>query len=140
MTLVVELLVRFLGEIMHCYNHSDLTAVGICQYCGKAICHECIELVDTKVACKSTCIEHTKRHNKFLSLSYQSLEKSSGAYKSYGHFSLIAGLLFFIMGILPIGMGKGWGTIFFALLGCVFFYSAASNYKNSKRIKTDEKT
>jgi len=40
---------------MRCYNHHDKDAVGICRFCGRALCPGCAAEVEKAVACRDRC-------------------------------------------------------------------------------------
>jgi hypothetical protein len=40
---------------MNCFNHTDLSSIGVCQACGKALCSECSSQRSNGIACKITC-------------------------------------------------------------------------------------
>jgi hypothetical protein len=37
---------------MHCFNHSEADAVGICKVCQKGLCHACAADLQHGIACK----------------------------------------------------------------------------------------
>lgn len=42
---------------MHCFNHADRPAVGICKSCNKGLCKECLTELPNGIACKASCEE-----------------------------------------------------------------------------------
>ena len=42
---------------MNCYRHPNISAVGICKTCFKAVCPECATDVGNGLACKGSCEE-----------------------------------------------------------------------------------
>ena len=43
---------------MHCFNHNDRDAVGICKYCQKGLCLDCAADLPSGIACLG---KHEKR-------------------------------------------------------------------------------
>ena len=58
---------------MHCFEHRDRPAVGVCRACGKAVCADCVAADCPGIACASgTCAERVRgiaMHNARLSSS-----------------------------------------------------------------------
>ena len=71
---------------MKCYNHHDRDAFGICKACGKALCLECIDIVNGKVTCKDS----EKCHNRVNCFSNS---------KGLGYY---AGVLFAVIGTIGL--------------------------------------
>ena len=42
---------------MNCYRHSNVSAVGLCKTCFKAVCPDCAIDVGNGLACKDSCEE-----------------------------------------------------------------------------------
>jgi len=42
---------------MDCYRHSNISAVGLCKTCFKAVCPDCASDVGNGLACKGSCEE-----------------------------------------------------------------------------------
>lgn len=40
---------------MHCFNHSSLSAVGVCKACQKGLCTDCAVDVGNGIACMESC-------------------------------------------------------------------------------------
>jgi len=40
---------------MNCFNHTDISSIGLCQACGKALCSECASQLSNGIACKIAC-------------------------------------------------------------------------------------
>ena len=122
---------------MQCYNH-EVSAVGTCKHCCKALCIDCITEVEGICACKNSCESAVAEFEKYRLLSQQSIKKVSSTYKNGAIFNFICGLLFFSVGIIPVLTGKNYGMLFLSALGLAFFYGSYSAYKSAKRIQTNE--
>lgn len=87
---------------MRCFNHQKFEAIGICKYCGKGICKDCIFSEENGLTCSETCNKRvsvilkraTGSHNLILAMSIFSL---------LGTFVLIYGLL--LRDLFMIGFG-----------------------------------
>jgi hypothetical protein len=56
---------------MKCAKHSS-EAIGVCAYCGRAVCAECVKDSDgTRLVCSPTCAEPLLRNEKALNLILQ---------------------------------------------------------------------
>jgi hypothetical protein len=40
---------------MHCFNHRDVAAVGICRACSKGLCPECVNDLGHSISCRGSC-------------------------------------------------------------------------------------
>ncbi|QFT21285.1 hypothetical protein FIV02_06790 [Pseudomonas sp. THAF187a] len=123
---------------MQCHNH-EIQAVATCKNCYKAICRDCLSLVNGICACKNSCEQAVTDLEEYLSLSKQSIKKISNTYKNGAIFNFICGLVFLIIGIAPVITGSNYGVTIFAVLGLAFFYGSYASYKGGKRLETNEK-
>lgn len=39
---------------MKCFKHSN-EAIGVCAYCGRAVCKDCVKPGDARLACSAEC-------------------------------------------------------------------------------------
>ncbi len=44
---------------MNCFKHRELTAVGTCKICSKAVCPECVLEGDRDITCSPVCEEES---------------------------------------------------------------------------------
>ena len=104
---------------MHCFNHHDTTALGICKNCNKGICKECLTEVDNGLACTSTCIEDVKFLNTMIMKhKYSSKTLASTQYKSAFIYAAF-GLAFMVYGFNSDGL-----TGFTTIMGVIFTVGA----------------
>jgi hypothetical protein len=40
---------------MECFTHAGSSAVGVCQVCGKAVCHSCVVDAGVAIVCSEVC-------------------------------------------------------------------------------------
>ena len=73
---------------MHCYNHPEKEAVGICKHCHKGLCTECLTDLEHGLACKDVHEDAVNELNAIIGISARTLEK--------GKVSRFASPVFFI--------------------------------------------
>lgn len=56
---------------MHCYQHQDHEAVGICKACQKAVCTVCARDTSRGLACSDACVDEVSALNQIIDRSKQ---------------------------------------------------------------------
>ena len=125
---------------MRCFVHNDAQAVGICKNCSKALCLKCCRETDGILVCSSECEESVRSERKARSLANQSLGKAGAAYRQYGHFYAICGVILLAVGLLPWFLAGERGAILAIPFGVACFMAAYWSYRSGKRFTTDEET
>ncbi|HEY3915188.1 MAG TPA: hypothetical protein VGN61_11940 [Verrucomicrobiae bacterium] len=75
---------------MKCARH-DLDAIGICAYCGRALCRQCVpNPTPTRLACDESCAAALKNNERFAE---HLLEKSLQSARANSVYYYICGLL-----------------------------------------------
>src|SRR5258708_27948375 len=66
---------------MKCLTHTSVDAVGICAYCGQALCLDCLSKPATKpLTCSPQCAEAVSRNEKALeSILHQTLRSAQAS-------------------------------------------------------------
>jgi len=127
---------------MKCFNHPNVDAVAVCKSCGRALCHDCSADVSPGIACKEKCeedvaiINRITQYSKKVIASQQnkhSFQITSRAYKRNAVCTLLAGIVFFVTGIIPILNGEGYYLSFAIVLGVVFMIWAFFYYKGARQ-------
>jgi hypothetical protein len=79
---------------MKCLRH-DLEAVGVCAYCGRALCRECAKNVSgtARLACEGTCAAALARHEHALESLVEKSLQSARANSVY----------YYVCGVLCVG-------------------------------------
>lgn len=110
---------------MKCYNHNDRDAFGVCRFCGKGLCLECMKKDSDIVICANS--ESCNKQFELLNKSYKQINKNI-AFQNFGKFLFII----FGMTILLITAFSGWYpvwlmvSILFTLLGLHRVYNLSS--------------
>ena len=78
---------------MNCYNHNELSALGICKHCNKGICQNCLTDTGDGLACKGHCTEEVIAINQMINHNKKLVKGTSGNFKS-------AGVLYVVMGVI----------------------------------------
>jgi Flp pilus assembly protein TadB len=94
--------------------------------------------VGTGSACKSRCEADVEDLNVIIKRSKSAYQKTGGAYRRNGLVLLVLGCVFFVVGILPVITGRGYGTIFVAAMGLLFIVWSYFSFVNAKQISNIE--
>jgi hypothetical protein len=124
---------------MHCYQHREHEAVGLCKHCSKAVCETC--LIDTLngLACSDYCagevkalFQITERAKRIYRIGKKRQLPSRGANVCYA-----IGLVLFVDGVYPAFTGGHFSWIE-ALIGSGIFFSGLTlHMAMSSRVKDD---
>ncbi|MBI9077325.1 MAG: hypothetical protein JEZ02_18095 [Desulfatibacillum sp.] len=82
---------------MHCFNHQDTPAVGICQSCGKALCMECLAQVYNGLACKDSCEDRVILMNRIMDANAQMVTATKAQMKAFEILEFFIGMVFFAL-------------------------------------------
>ncbi|HEY3853031.1 MAG TPA: hypothetical protein VGO67_01405 [Verrucomicrobiae bacterium] len=75
---------------MKCSRH-DLEAIGVCAYCGRALCKQCVPATGTaRLTCAEECAAALTRHDRALEVL---LEKSLQSAKANSVYYFLCGIL-----------------------------------------------
>lgn len=83
---------------MKCFTHNNEEAVAVCKACGKALCHDCMEISANGVSCKGECqdiLQEQKLESKKEAILFQ---QYCGIYKSRT-------ILFVAATVILLGLG-----------------------------------
>jgi sulfite exporter TauE/SafE len=119
---------------MNCCYHPDRPGLGICKHCGRALCSECIALVDDTVACKNRHEEHVRGRNIASQRSILQGTRLRSGYVRNAVFYGLVGLLFAGFGLSQLRF-LGLQAVFFALIGAFLLYAATANYLEGRKYR-----
>ena len=74
---------------MKCFKHAA-EAVGVCAYCGRAVCNECVKAADARLACSDQCGAALVQGEKAIR---QLLDKSSQSARASAFYCYLTGAL-----------------------------------------------
>ena len=78
---------------MKCSRH-DLEAIGVCAYCGRALCKQCVPEADTaRLTCAEACAPALARHDRALEILLEKSLQSARANSVY----------YYLCGVLCVG-------------------------------------
>ncbi len=83
---------------MHCFNHPDKPAIGICKSCSKGLCPDCATDLDYGLACKNKHEESVKNINLIIS-------KNARIFRTARKSTLIGPAFLLFMGMVFLGSG-----------------------------------
>ena len=105
---------------MKCFNHEEISAVGICKHCNKGICPICLTDTGDGLACIGHCTDEVVAINKMIEHNKKIIKETPGGWTSsallylgMGAIMLITNyvyikkvnVLFTGMGVLMVGYG-----------------------------------
>src|SRR5581483_5623866 len=67
---------------MKCLTH-NAEAIGICAYCGRAVCHECSKPSSPRLVCSDNCAASLARDDKAMQMILQKSVQSARASAFY---------------------------------------------------------
>ena len=83
---------------MHCFNHSDRLAIGICKCCSKGLCIDCATDLEHGLACKN-------KHEQQVEAMNMIIKKNAEMYAAAPKNVLIAPFFYLFMGLVFAGFG-----------------------------------
>ena len=118
---------------MYCFNHEEKSASGICAFCGKAICKDCINFSKfQQLACSPTCA--SKSSNLSETIEQISSKTNSGCIVA-AWYCLGFGAVFIVPGIILLIKGQFVGLLFIAfslasILASFGYFRVAKNKRS----------
>ena len=110
---------------MKCFKHSGADAVGVCKYCQKGVCHQCVIEEANGIACSITCASELNKLEQVSKFAEKRVATSKSklaiiaplfnlllggifVYRAMQHpdpsnFLILLGLLFICIGIVYLG-------------------------------------
>lgn len=122
---------------MNCFKHPETPSVGICKFCQKGLCQECVHDLGHGLACREHLREVNDLQTVFLAQS-PSFKKITGT--SWGYVFIVLGIYLSATALMEMletstkfsWMGLGLGVIFVSV-GVYLARMQFFNYKNYKR-------
>src|SRR5262245_9911639 len=103
---------------MHCYNHADRDAVGICKACSKGLCSKCAVDLGYGISCRGAQEHRVAEIEQLISRNAQVQRTAGGAKYVAPLFLLFMGAVFTGYGILYAGT---WDFIVILGIGFVVY-------------------
>ena len=121
---------------MKCYNHSNLEAVAVCRYCGRAICHDCTAEVGLTCSCKGRCESMVAIMNDLVDSGKSVYRNTSNLQLGYGIFILLLCVVFLAPAIYRIVKGDTSEWIYFLLAcGLIFGGMGIASLVSARRFR-----
>jgi len=117
---------------MKCFNHEEIDAVGICKYCQKGFCHNCIVETPYGITCQGRCESEITELYAMIQQSKQDRITTSRTYVQTSLWLVILGFLFLVVSPFVHGVI----SIFLALSGLAFLLGAGFNYWSGRKYKS----
>jgi hypothetical protein len=101
---------------MNCFNHADVAAVGLCKFCQKALCKECVHDLSYGLACREHIPQVTTANKVFES------QALSPTQPSVGQIAFSTALIVVFMNQIAQGIAKDLlGSIGLVVLSLLFY-------------------
>lgn len=117
---------------MKCFNHKEIDAVGICKYCQKGLCHDCLVEMPYGITCQGRCEAEITELYRMIQQSKQDRMTTS---RTYIQTSLWLGTIGFIF-LVVSPFVHGILSIFLVLSGLAFLLGAGMNYWSGRKFKS----
>lgn len=113
---------------MECFYHSGATAVGICKYCGRGICQECVADAQQSLACKDRCESEVEQLDEMVDQQSSAVQTTSDTYRNIAVWLACLGVLFGVFSVIDSSM-----RFFLMPMAAIFLLGAVGSYISSKR-------
>jgi len=117
-----------------CYYHQDKPAVGLCKYCQRGLCSDCVALAGDSLACKNLHEEQVQAMELLMQKNILQSKRVGSDYVRNTIFYGIVGLLFTGFGISQLRW-LGQQAIVYLLIGLALLWAALANYLESRKYK-----
>jgi len=127
---------------MNCYYHPDKLAVGLCKYCQRGLCLECLALVistslnpsDDSLACKNRHEAQVREMNTLMQMNLLQAKRVGSNYIRNTVFYGSIGVLFTVFGASQLKW-LGLQAAVYLMIGLALLWAALANYLESRRFK-----
>lgn len=117
---------------MQCFYHPDQPALGICKYCNRGICAECISEVEDSLACKNRHEEKVRVIDQLVERNLLQAGRVGSVYRRNAIFYFLSGALFSGFGLYQIKWA-GLSGLFLLFIGLFLLYAAIANFLESRK-------
>lgn len=117
---------------MNCYYHPNQPAVGICKYCQRGLCNDCIAEENDILACKDRHEEQVRAIDLVAKHALLQAGRVSSVYRRNAIFYLLVGVLFTGFGLWQVRW-LGWQGVFLSAIGVFLLYAAIANYLETRK-------
>ena len=119
---------------MHCYYHPDRPAIGLCKYCQRGLCSECVANAGDSLACKGLHEEQVRAMEALMEKNILQSKRVGSDYFRNTVFYGIVGILFAAFGLSQIKW-LGLQAVVYLAIGLALLWAAAANYFESRKYK-----
>ncbi len=120
---------------MNCFKHSQSTAVGVCKFCNKAVCTECVIDTGEGLACSEVCVKEVKDYNIMMERAKHLYGMTSGGQRVPVHI-LMTYLIAAIMLIISVYVYLKTSQVEFVslLMGVSFLVLSVIAHRRNRKI------
>ncbi len=104
---------------MNCFNHRDKPAIGLCRFCFKALCEECLTEVPDGLACKGVCEARVNMINRTLDSNAKIVGAARRQNRSVGVFTILISVTFAVFGVWTYFASEAFLAYFFGAFAAV---------------------
>jgi hypothetical protein len=117
---------------MNCYYHPSRPALGVCKYCGRGLCAECLAEAGDCLACKGRHEEQVLAAEGLAARNLLQARRVGLNYRRNAVFYFLSGALFTGFGLYQLRWA-GTQALFLLLIGLFLLYAAVANYLESRK-------
>lgn len=128
---------------MHCFQHTYKPAIGMCSYCGRGLCQECVVAVDGKLSCRGSCEYEIARERRFLQKSEKAIDQRSAVLQTSGNvyhqsFAIVGffGLVSVVLGVVMLSSNQAVLGAVLLGMGIIFIMRGVGLARASKSFKS----
>lgn len=119
---------------MNCYYHPDKPAIGLCKYCQRGLCPECIANAGDSLACKGLHEEQVRGMEALMQKNILQSKRIGSDYLRNTIFYGVVGTLFTAFGVSQLRW-LGLQAVVYLAIGLALLWAASANYLESRKYK-----
>jgi hypothetical protein len=119
-------------DIVKCYDHPEVEAVGVCAHCGRGLCAESAVEIGKRTACKGRCEGEVAAMN--AAFTRQQRQGSQANLRSTAFMFLVFSLIFLFFPMFDTRLEESFRVLQFEIGGVLFVIAVV--YFNAAR-RTD---
>jgi hypothetical protein len=110
-----------------CYYHTDKQAVGLCKYCQRGLCSDCVASAGDSLACRNLHEEQVRAMEALMHRNILQSQRVRSVYIRNAIFYGIVGSLFTAFGLSQLNW-LGLQAVVYMMIGLALLWAAIANY------------
>ena len=119
---------------MNCFYHQNKVAIGICKYCQRGLCVDCVAHAGDSLACRNLHEEQVQSMELLMQKNILQAKRVGSGYVRNTIFYGSVGILFTAFGASQLEW-LGLQAIVYLLIGLALLWAAVANYLESRKYK-----